>query len=156
VTGIRGRVAGGASVVERARVVVGADGVHSRVAKAVAAPEYDVKPSMTCAYYSYWSGVPVDGVELYPRPGHLVAAGATNDEQTLVIVYRPKSLFREMRADVEGKFLEAIEVVPDLADRLRAGERSEPFRGTGDLPFFFRKPHGSGWALVGDAGYHKD
>src|SRR3712207_9569636 len=25
-----------------------------------------------------------------------------------------------------------------------------------DLPNFFRKPHGSGWALVGDAGYHKD
>jgi 2-polyprenyl-6-methoxyphenol hydroxylase-like FAD-dependent oxidoreductase len=32
----------------------------------------------------------------------------------------------------------------------------EPFRGTGDLPFYFRKPYGSGWALVGDAGYHKD
>src|SRR5829696_2789152 len=156
VTGIRGRVAGGASIVERARMVVGADGIHSRVAKAVAAPEYHVKSSMTCAYYSYWSGVPVDGVELYPRPGLLIAAGATNDEQTLVIVYRPKNLFHEIRADIEGKFLAAVEVVPDLADRLRAGERTEPFRGTGDLPFYFRKPYGPGWALAGDAGYHKD
>jgi len=26
----------------------------------------------------------------------------------------------------------------------------------GDLPNFFRKPRGEGWALVGDAGYHKD
>src|SRR5829696_7646365 len=117
VTGIRGRVAGGASIVERARMVVGADGIHSRVAKAVAAPEYHVKSSMTCAYYSYWSGVPVDGVELYPRPGLLIAAGATNDEQKLVIVYRPKNLFHEIRADIEGKFLAAVEVVPDLADR---------------------------------------
>ena len=28
--------------------------------------------------------------------------------------------------------------------------------GTADLPNFFRKPYGLGWALVGDAGYHKD
>jgi 2-polyprenyl-6-methoxyphenol hydroxylase-like FAD-dependent oxidoreductase len=28
--------------------------------------------------------------------------------------------------------------------------------GTADLPNFFRKPYGPGWALVGDAGYHKD
>jgi 2-polyprenyl-6-methoxyphenol hydroxylase-like FAD-dependent oxidoreductase len=28
--------------------------------------------------------------------------------------------------------------------------------GTADVPNFFRKPYGPGWALVGDAGYHKD
>jgi len=28
--------------------------------------------------------------------------------------------------------------------------------GTADLPYFFRRPYGPGWALVGDAGYHKD
>ena len=39
---------------------------------------------------------------------------------------------------------------------MRAAERVERFSGTGDLPFFFRKPFGPGWALVGDAGYHKD
>ena len=30
------------------------------------------------------------------------------------------------------------------------------FFGTADLRGFFRKPYGPGWALVGDAGYHKD
>ena len=39
---------------------------------------------------------------------------------------------------------------------MRAGRRAEHFRGTADLPNFFRKPYGPGWALVGDAGYHKD
>ena len=156
VVGIRGRAAGGASVTEKARVVIGADGVHSRVARTVEAPEYGVQPSRTCAYYGYWSGVPVDGVELYPRPGRMIAAGATNDDQTLVIVYFPKELFPAIRRDVEGAFLDALELVPDLAARVRAGERVEPFRGTGDLPFYFRKPYGPGWALVGDAGYHKD
>jgi 2-polyprenyl-6-methoxyphenol hydroxylase-like FAD-dependent oxidoreductase len=28
--------------------------------------------------------------------------------------------------------------------------------GTADVPNFFRKPWGPGWALVGDAGYMKD
>ena len=55
-----------------------------------------------------------------------------------------------------GSFLESLELAPDLAERVRSGERSERFRGTADLPFFFRRPYGPGWALVGDAGYHKD
>jgi 2-polyprenyl-6-methoxyphenol hydroxylase-like FAD-dependent oxidoreductase len=33
---------------------------------------------------------------------------------------------------------------------------AERFVGTADLPNFFRKPVGPGWALVGDASYHKD
>ena len=36
----------------------------------------------------------------------------------------------------------------------RAAE--ERFYGGSDLPNFYRKPYGSGWALVGDAGVHKD
>src|SRR5262249_42724613 len=34
--------------------------------------------------------------------------------------------------------------------------REERFTSTGELPNYFRKPYGPGWALVGDAGYHKD
>jgi len=37
-----------------------------------------------------------------------------------------------------------------------AGRREERFYGCSDLPNFYRKPYGSGWALVGDAGVHKD
>jgi flavin-dependent dehydrogenase len=39
---------------------------------------------------------------------------------------------------------------------VRAGRREERFAGTADLPNFFRRPYGPGWALVGDAGFHKD
>jgi 2-polyprenyl-6-methoxyphenol hydroxylase-like FAD-dependent oxidoreductase len=156
VTGIRGRSPGSASVTETARIVIGADGLHSRVARATGAPAYAVKPNLTCAYYSYWTGVPVDGVELYPRPGRLISAGSTNDEQTLVIVYWPKEMFHEVRSDIEKAFFAALDLIPDLAARVRSGERAEPFRGTGNLPFYLRRPHGDGWALVGDAGYHKD
>ena len=52
--------------------------------------------------------------------------------------------------------MSALGLVPELAERLRGGIRTERFRGTGTLPNFYRRPHGDGWALVGDAGYHKD
>jgi flavin-dependent dehydrogenase len=156
VTGIRGRAAGGRSVTEQARIVIGADGVRSSVARNVQAPAYDVRPALTCAYYSYWSGVPLDGVEFYPRPGQTVTAGPTNDGRTLVIAFWHRDRFHEVRSDIERHFLEALGTAPELAERMRGGERAERFRGTADLPFFFRKPFGPGWALVGDAGYHKD
>jgi 2-polyprenyl-6-methoxyphenol hydroxylase-like FAD-dependent oxidoreductase len=46
--------------------------------------------------------------------------------------------------------------VPSLAERVHSGKREERFVGTAETTNFFRKPYGSGWALVGDAGYHKD
>jgi len=156
VAGIRGRAEGGQSVTERARVVVGADGLHSLVARAVAAPVYNERPAFGCAYYTYWSGVPVDGAELYARPERMIIAGPTNDGLTVTIAYWPAAMFHEVRADIDGHFLAALEQAPGLAERIRAGRRAERFRGTAELRNFFRKPYGPGWALVGDAGYHKD
>jgi flavin-dependent dehydrogenase len=49
-----------------------------------------------------------------------------------------------------------IDRIPALAAELRAGVREERWMGTRDQPNYFRKPYGSGWALVGDAGYHRD
>lgn len=156
VTGIRGHAAGGATVTEAARIVIGADGRHSLVARAVQAPEYETRPAFTCAYYGYWEDFPLDGAELYVRPERMLLAGPTNDGLTLVIVYWPVTAFGTVRTDVEGQFLAALEAVPSLAERARTGQRVEPYRGTADLPNFYRRPHGPGWALVGDAGYHKD
>jgi flavin-dependent dehydrogenase len=156
VTGVRGHTAGGAIVTEQARIVVGADGLHSRVARIVGAPAYEIRPALTCAYYAYWSDVPTAGVELYARPDRMILAGPTNDDQTLVIIYWPQTAFREVRADIAGNFLQALDLAPGLSERVRAGRRAERFRGTADLPNLFRTPCGPGWALVGDAGYHKD
>ncbi len=156
VTGVRGHAAGGAAVTEAARLVVGADGLHSSVARAVEAPAYETRPVFTCAYYAYWDDFPVQGAELYVRPDRMLLAGPTNDGQTLAIIYWPVAAFHEIRTDIERHFLAALELVPNLAERARAGKRAERFRGTADLPNFYRRPHGPGWALVGDAGYHKD
>jgi 2-polyprenyl-6-methoxyphenol hydroxylase-like FAD-dependent oxidoreductase len=156
VTGIRGHAAGGATVNETARIVIGADGLHSQVARRVGAATYGVQPVFTCAYYAYWTDVPVHGAELYARPERMILAGPTNDGRTMFIVYWPVAAFHEVRTDIERHFLAALDLAPSLAERVRAGTLTERFRGTADLPNFYRRPHGPGWALVGDAGYHKD
>jgi 2-polyprenyl-6-methoxyphenol hydroxylase-like FAD-dependent oxidoreductase len=156
VTGVQGHAAGGATVTEEARIVIGADGLHSLVARHVQAPIYEARPALTCAYYAYWDDFPVEGAELYARPNRMLIAGPTNDGRTSVIVYWPVAEFREVRTNVEHNFLSALNLVPSLADRARTGHRAERFRGTADLPNLYRRPYGSGWALVGDASYHKD
>jgi flavin-dependent dehydrogenase len=75
---------------------------------------------------------------------------------TCVAIGWKRAEFSRVRADVEGEFLSALESAPDLADRVRAARRVEPFRGTADLPMYLRVPSGPGWALVGDAGCRVD
>jgi 2-polyprenyl-6-methoxyphenol hydroxylase-like FAD-dependent oxidoreductase len=155
VAGVRGRTAAGATVVERAPLVVGADGLHSVVATAVGAPIYDDRGTMQCLYYTYWSGISVGGFEAYVRERRGVAANPTHDGLTCVPVVFPRSELKEVRGDVERHCLEAIDLTP-LGEQVRSATREDRWYGTGDLPNRFRRPHGPGWALVGDAGYYQD
>jgi flavin-dependent dehydrogenase len=157
ITGIRGRrSATGTVFTESANVVIGADGRHSRLARFVSAPQYDSVPSLTCWYFSYWSGVAHRGVEIHIRPDRVAFAFPTNDALVGIFVGWPAERLPVLRADIERHFMAALDAIPDLAERVRAGRREEPFKGATDVPNFFRKPYGPGWALVGDAGCHKD
>jgi flavin-dependent dehydrogenase len=155
VTGIRGHDVNGTSVTERARIVIGADGRNSHVARAVSPPMYSEKPALMQAFYTYWSGLPVSGVETTIRPSRGWGAIPTNDDLTLVVVGWPIAEASDYRADVEGNYLKTFELAPSFVERIRAAKREDRFYGAA-VPNFFRKPYGPGWALVGDAGYCKD
>jgi 2-polyprenyl-6-methoxyphenol hydroxylase-like FAD-dependent oxidoreductase len=156
VTGVRGHGRQGRTVTERARVVVGADGRHSAVARAVTPEQYHERPPLLCGYYSYWSGLAMDGrFETWVRPDRSWAAWPTHDDLTLVIGGWPYAELEANRDDIEGNFLAMLEMAPAFAERLRAATREERFVGTA-VPNYFRRPYGPGWALVGDAGYNRD
>ena len=156
VTGVRGHRGDGRTVTERARVVVGADGRHSLVARATKPEQYHEKPQLLAGYYSYWSGLPMDGrFQTWVREYRGFAAWPTNDDLTLVIGGWPFAEFEANKRDVEGNFLKMLELAPEFAERVHAATREARFVGTA-VPNWFRKPYGPGWALVGDAGYNKD
>jgi flavin-dependent dehydrogenase len=157
VVGVRGgdRRAG-TKVTERAAITIGADGRNSHVARAVGAAEYEQVPSLTCWYFSYWADVPSESLELYDRHGRAMFAFPTNDDLFAVFVAWPASELGVVRADIERQFLAALDGAPALGERVRAGRRADRFYGATDVRSFMRKPYGPGWALVGDAGCHKD
>jgi len=156
IAGIRGHGKNGVTVTEHARVVVGADGRHSLLAEKAKPEAYHERPPILAGYYSYWSGLPMEGrFETYARPGRGFAAWPTNDGLTLVVGGWPMAEFEANKKDVEGNWMKMIDMVPAFAGRLRAGQRVEKFVGT-PVANYFRKPYGPGWALVGDAGYNRD
>jgi len=98
ITGVRGHARGGAPLEERARLVVGADGRRSLVARAVAAPAYRTRPSLTCVYYSYWNGVASEReIEAYFRPRRVIVAFPTNDGQVRTALAWPRAELRSVR-----------------------------------------------------------
>jgi flavin-dependent dehydrogenase len=154
--GIKGRSKHGCSIIERAQVVVGADGRRSSVAKTVRPEHYDEKPPLLVAYYTYWSGLPMGGrLENYVRDQRGFAAAPTHEGLTMVIAGWPYAEFAENKKDIEGNYLKTLELAPAFADRVRGARREARFAAAA-VPNYFRKPHGPGWALVGDAGYNRD
>lgn len=177
VTGIRGQTRHAAVVREEARIVIGADGRHSRVAQAVRAPAYLATPPLGCAYYTYWSGIALDSFEGYFPDRRVILLFPTNDGLVCSFLEWPATEFHSVRHDLAGTIQRTLALLPRLAARLAGATQEERWRGTAELPNFFRKPYGPGWALgrghsrrplrqprhqlprgaaVGDAGYHKD
>jgi len=158
VVGIHGRTQNGNTVLERAPLVIGADGRNSGLARAVSAPIYNQVPPLLCYYFSYWSGVTSEPFELYVRNAErrVIFSFKTENDLFAVFVGAPVEEFETFRRDIEPAFMRSLDLIPDFTARVRAGHREERFYGCSDLPNFYRRPYGSGWALVGDAGVHKD
>jgi flavin-dependent dehydrogenase len=154
--GIRTTTPAGRTEILRARLVVGADGKRSRFGRMVRAQVYQHQPAASCCYYAYWSGFDKPATRLFVRENLFCVAAPTNDGLTFVGIAWPRADFARVRADIGKAYREAAATIPWVADRIAAAEQVGRFVGTGDLDAFFRTASGPGWALLGDAGYHKD
>ena len=93
--------------------------------------------------------------ETYIRDRRGFAAAPTHADLTMVILGWPYAEFETNKKDIEGNYLQTIELAPAFAERLRGARRQARFAGAA-VPNYFRRPYGPGWALVGDAGYNRD
>jgi len=141
-----------------AELVIGADGVHSTVARLVDAKRYRTGSHATGVVFSYWSGPTFDGYHWYYNPGVSAGAIPTNDGLTCIFASVPQQRFHSaMRHGTEAAYRQVLgECATDLAAVVDESERVEKFRGFAGEVGFFRQSFGPGWALVGDAGYFKD
>jgi flavin-dependent dehydrogenase len=158
---VRGaRVAGGdrAGIDVEADLVIGADGVRSRVARLLPAQvDYAVSHS-AAAIYGYWTHVGLDGNQWFYAEGASIGTIPTNNGETCVFVAVPTEVFeRERRHGLEDLYHARIrQVSHDLAERIAQGENRGGLRAFAGAPGFLRRSAGPGWALVGDAGYFRD
>jgi 2-polyprenyl-6-methoxyphenol hydroxylase-like FAD-dependent oxidoreductase len=156
IAGVRLRAKDGREVSERTGLVIGADGMRSRLAELVETPYVIEDPSATCVYYTGWTGMSC-GLQTRVRSGSAMATVPTHDGVTLVLTYFPQDSFRAIKINPLKAHLGCIRAMaPDLFDQISVGEQAIRLQGTGDQRNFFRKAHGPGWVLIGDAGLHLD
>ncbi len=156
VQGIRAHT-GDSTFEERARVVIGADGRQSFVARHAGAAEYNVVQGSTAGYYAYFAGMPQGSyAELYLGGGQAMFVFPTNDGEACLGVEFQAGRFKEFRTDIEANMQAAFATVPALGERTAKARRTSRIMGLSPHESFYRKPFGPGWALVGDAGYYRD
>ena len=155
VTGIEGRTADGPFSAQ-ARFVIGADGRNSGVARAVGAGYRRRVQEHGVGYYSYFADVDFKDVYLHLGDDMLCVAFPTHDNVLVVAIEWPGRDMKEVRGDIEGHFMAALESLGDFGARVRAWTRTEKYVGLADIANFLRTAHGRGWALIGDAADFKD
>ena len=154
VAGIDGRDDAGRPLAVDAALVVGADGLHSTVARHVGAPPLRTGRGASAVVYGYWADVTTDGYEWIFRPDACAGVIPTNDGLACVFAgATPARIGRGGRAVLEAVLAQAS---PAAAVRVRAGTAPSGVRTFKGHPGLVRQAWGPGWALVGDAGYWKD
>ncbi len=141
-----------------ADLVIGADGVRSRVAGLVEAEHTVIASHATASIYSYRRNLGLEGFHWFYQVGGAVGAIPTNDGDTCVFASLSPGRFAAERKSGLDVMFESIlrEVSPALAERVARSPASGKLRGFAGMPGFLRRAAGAGWALVGDAGYFKD
>lgn len=156
VAGVVALAPSGAREAIAARIVIGADGPSSTIAKRVAAAHYHEAPAQQVTAWGYWAGISSDRLAFTSRPGLGLYTGPTQRDCTMVGVNWAMPTYKSLSGETRDNYHATLAALdPALAERLRTAELTEPLR-LGSTRNFLRVPHGPGWVLVGDAGHKKD
>lgn len=163
VTGLlheHGRVTGVTTSADpvRARLVVGADGARSTLARLVGAGEYSPTPPGRVFLWGYFQGSahPPGRVWLGRISDHGYLASPTDSGLFMTAVAPSISRKTEVLADRQAAFTAALRDWPELEDALAPARRVGPLHAMPEWHGYLRHSAGPGWVLVGDAGHFKD
>jgi 2-polyprenyl-6-methoxyphenol hydroxylase-like FAD-dependent oxidoreductase len=137
-----------------AKVIVGADGLNSFIAKEVKPVYEHQEPVNRAMYYAYFSGLSANegpAAEFHFAGNTLVYCFPCDSNLTLLAVSISVNQFSNFKRNTESEFQNVLESMTELAPRLSQAVREGPIRGTGTIPGYLRIPFGKGWALAGDA-----
>jgi flavin-dependent dehydrogenase len=158
VVGVAARDASG-PVELRARFVVGADGLKSRVARSVGARMFERRASASATHYAYFAGE-WPAMEYHLGDGSFAGVFPTHGGEACIWVCAPDEwalAHRRSHASLDDALRAMVAATsPALADRLLDAVATSRARGMISIPNQIMQPVGDGWALVGDAGYHRD
>ena len=154
VVGAEGRLADGSPRTLAAQCVIGADGSHSPLARAVGAATLQShdKDEGSHNVYAYFDDLPLDEVEFHSRPERMFYAWRTHHGQSLVGLIRPGREGRVPQAEAGALFMRECEsMAPALASKVKRARVASEWTAV-SVGSHRRQASGPGWALVGDAG----
>lgn len=140
--------------IAQAKVIIGADGVNSFIAKEVKARIEHQEPVNRAMYYGYYRGLEENegsAAEFHYKGNTLVYCFPCDSNLTLLAASVPIDQFNNFKRNTEIEFQNVLESMTALVSRLTKAVREGPIRGSGTIPGYLRIPYGRGWALVGDA-----
>jgi menaquinone-9 beta-reductase len=160
VTGVIVRTENG-PVTLHAELVVGADGRHSTVAQLTAAEEYLVTEGSRSGYWAYYRAPEAWPFEWDATLEHIgtdlrYVFRCDGDEVLLTYVGTRDQVNGWTGEQREPQLARAFAGSPSTGPLAQEQTPLRPLVGLTNARFFYRKPIGPGYALVGDAGHFKD
>ncbi|HUS15143.1 MAG TPA: NAD(P)/FAD-dependent oxidoreductase [Chloroflexia bacterium] len=151
VVGVRVRQ-GAAESELRAPLVVGADGCHSAVARALglARPQRWPRSLGMVAHYTGVRGCEAWGEMHVAGHGYCGLAPLADGQVNVgIVVALPGP--DDRRLSSEARFEAALQAFPSLRETMSGAQRITPVRGSGPVGVGARRPCGPGFVLIGDA-----
>jgi len=157
VVGVRAKDAGGEREL-RARLLVGADGRHSTVAKLCRARRYNVTPNQRLLYWAFFEDAATGArpTFLTHRWDERFILGIPSDSGLYQVLLWPEiAELDAFRADPTAAFGAHARTCEPIAQSLAGARQVGKVLGAVRWEGFFREASGPGWVLSGDAGHFK-
>jgi menaquinone-9 beta-reductase len=137
-----------------APLVVGADGRHSTVSRAVGARTELRLATGTMMLFAYWRGLPTQRRQDFFHELPWIGTHFPADEgYHVVALIGPVDAYPTNQRD--AFYQRQVSAIGGLRERIRGGRQVSKVIGTRRLDGYYRQATGAGWVLTGDAGHFK-